>query len=283
MNLVKTLISEDLYPIKSPYTMTPEFVVIHNTANTVSAVDEIAYMKKNTYEVSYHYAVDDTGAYQAIPENRNAWHAGDGASGEGNRKGISIEICYSKTGGELFAKSEANTAELVADILNRYGWGIDKVKKHKDFSATSCPHRTLKLGWDRFLDMVRAELIKLQSKEDDTMKTVYTVSVALTNEKHAKAVAKELTSMGLVPTVYTIDVNSEYKEESKPTPAPAPTFKVGSNVKIKQGAKTYTGGGLASFVYTRVHQIIQLEGDRAVIAYKGATVAAVNTKDLTQA
>lgn len=158
MNLIKSFISEDKYAIKCPYAMTPEFIVIHNTANSASAANEIAYMKRNNKKVSYHYAVDDIGCYYVIPENRNAWHAGDGTNGKGNRKGISIEICYSASGGEKFDKAEANTAELVADILTRYGWGIDKVKKHQDFSATSCPHRTLKLGWDRFLKMVQAEL-----------------------------------------------------------------------------------------------------------------------------
>lgn len=54
----------------------------------------------------------------------------------------------------------------------------------------------------------------------------------------------------------------------------------GSTVKVKQGAKTYTGGGLASYVYTRTHTVKQLNGDRAVIAYNGVTVAAVKLSDL---
>lgn len=60
-----------------------------------------------------------------------------------------------------------------------------------------------------------------------------------------------------------------------------PTIKVGSTVKVKQGAKTYTGGKLANFVYGRKHKVKELKGDRAVITYLGITVAAVNIKDLT--
>ena len=281
MKLIQSLITEELYPIKSPYTMTPEFIVIHNTANSVSAVDEIAYRKRNKKEVSYHYAVDDIGAYQVIPENRNAWHAGDGTKGKGNRKGISIEICYSATGGELFAKSEANTAALVADIRTRYGWGIDKVKKHKDFSATSCPHQTLALGWERFLNMVKAELQK--PKEEKPMETLYTVSVLTTEKSKAEAASLELIALGYLPTVSALSLQTDEVEKTEPAPAPAPVWKIGSKVKVRSGAKTYTGGGLASFVYSRVHVITQLEGDRAVIAYNGTTVAAVNTADLIKA
>lgn len=59
------------------------------------------------------------------------------------------------------------------------------------------------------------------------------------------------------------------------------TIKAGSIVRVKQGAKTYTGGGLASFVYSRDHVVSELNGDRAVITYGGVTVAAVRVSDLT--
>ena len=58
-------------------------------------------------------------------------------------------------------------------------------------------------------------------------------------------------------------------------------IKAGSVVRVKQGAKTYTGGGLASFVYERDHVVSELNGDRAVITYGGVTVAAVRVSDLT--
>lgn len=76
-------------------------------------------------------------------------------------------------------------------------------------------------------------------------------------------------------------------EPSKPTQPSKPTtsngFKVGDTVRVKNGAKTYNGGGLADFVYNRDHKISELSGDRAVITYDGTVVAAVNTKDLTKA
>ena len=59
------------------------------------------------------------------------------------------------------------------------------------------------------------------------------------------------------------------------------TIKAGSTVRVNKGAKTYTGGGLAAFVYNRDHTVKQVSGDRAVITYGGVVVAAVKLADLT--
>ena len=158
VNIRQNLVDTSKYPIKCPYEMNPEFIVVHNTANDASANNEIEYMKNNNNKTSFHYAVDDVEIVQGIPENRNAWHSGDGGEGQGNRKGIAIEICYSESGGERFDKAEENAAEFIASKLKEKGWGIDKVKKHQDFSNKYCPHRTLDLGWQRFLNMVNSYL-----------------------------------------------------------------------------------------------------------------------------
>lgn len=157
MNIVKKIVPESKYNIKCPYTMKPTRIVVHNTANDASARNEISYMTNNDYETSFHYAVDDKEIVQGIEENRNAWHASDG-NGKGNREGIAIEICYSKSGGDKFIKAEENTVELIVDILKRYNWGIDKVTKHQDYTNKYCPHRTLDMGWDRFIKMIEDKL-----------------------------------------------------------------------------------------------------------------------------
>ena len=157
VNIRQSLVDSSKYDIKCPHEMNAEFIVVHNTANDASANNEIEYMKSNNNKVSFHYAVDDTEIVQGIPESRNAWHAGDG-NGNGNRKGIAVEICYSKTGGERFDKAEEKAAEFIASKLKEKGWGIDKVKKHQDFANKYCPHRTLDYGWERFLNKIRSYL-----------------------------------------------------------------------------------------------------------------------------
>lgn len=158
MDIKQILVSEDKYSIKCPYEMQAEFIVVHNTANDASAENEIKYMISNNDKVSFHYAIDDKEIVQGIPENRNSWNAGDGGNGNGNRKGIAVEICYSKSGGDKFIQAEKNAAKFIAKKLKEKGWGIDKVKKHQDFSNKYCPHRTLDLGWDRFISMIKEEL-----------------------------------------------------------------------------------------------------------------------------
>jgi N-acetylmuramoyl-L-alanine amidase len=162
VKIIQNLVPKSKYSIKCPYTMTPEYIVVHNTSNDASARNEVQYMINNNSSTSFHYAIDDKEIVQGIPENMNAWHAGDGTNGPGNRKGIGIEICYSKSGGKRFEEAEKLAAKFIAYKLNEKSWGIDKVKKHQDFSRKYCPHRTLDMGWQRFLNMVQAELNKLK-------------------------------------------------------------------------------------------------------------------------
>lgn len=154
---IKKLCPPERYAIKCPYTRRPSRVVVHNTGNDAPAENEVSYMINRDDEISFHYAVDGQKAVQRLPENRNAWASGDG-TGKGNMEGIHIEICYSLSGGPRFAKAEDNAAQLTADILRRYGWGLAQVTKHQDYDGKYCPHRTLDLGWERFLKMVKKYL-----------------------------------------------------------------------------------------------------------------------------
>ena len=165
MNIVKKIVPESKYNIKCPYAMKPTRIVVHNTANDATARNEIAYMTNNNYETSFHYAVDDKEIVQGIEENRNAWHASDG-HGKGNLEGIAIEICYSKSGGDRFIKAEQNAVELIVDILKRYNWGLERVTKHQDYTNKYCPHRTLDMGWNRFIKMIEDKLNASNSKPE---------------------------------------------------------------------------------------------------------------------
>lgn len=158
MQITNVICPQNKYSIKCPFEMTPEYITIHNTANDASAMAEVSYMLGNNLKTSFHVAVDNERVVTAIPFNRNAYHAGDSRNGTGNRKSIGIEICYSKTGGERFEQAERLCAEYVAYLLKQYGWGIDRVKKHQDWSGKYCPHRTLDMGWERFLNIIREYL-----------------------------------------------------------------------------------------------------------------------------
>lgn len=208
MEVIQSIVPSSKYSIKCPYKMTPTRIVIHNTANDASAKNEVAYMKRNNNQTSFHYAVDDKQIIQAIYEDRNAWHSGDG-NGKGNREGIAIEICYSKSGGSKFTKAEENAVELIVDILKRYGWGMDKVTKHQDYNGKYCPHRTLDLGWERFLGMIEDKLSPKQ-------KTVSEVAQEVLQGKWGNGSdrKKRLTNAGYDYSAVQAEVNRLVKGET---------------------------------------------------------------------
>lgn len=177
VKIVQDLVSESKYNTQCPYHMVPEYITIHNTANDASAENEIAYMKRNNYN-SYHFAVDDVEARQGLPLDRNNFSCGDGANGTGNRKSIAIEICYSKSGGSKYVQAEENCVQLVASLLKKYGLGVDKVKKHQDWSGKYCPHRILDEGrWNSFKERIS------KAMNNDTSNTQTTPQTPLNQEK----------------------------------------------------------------------------------------------------
>lgn len=152
------LVDSSKYSLKCPNAMTAQYITIHNTYNDASANNEVQYMITNSNATSFHFAVDDFEVVQGIPTNRNAWHCGDG-TGNGNMKSIGIEICYSLSGGDRYKKAEALAVKFTAQLLKERGWGIDRVKKHQDWSGKYCPHRILAEGrWQSFLNAVQTEL-----------------------------------------------------------------------------------------------------------------------------
>lgn len=178
MRIVQNLVSSSKYSIKCPYLMNPTRIVVHNTYNDASARNEISYMIGNNKKVSFHFAVDDKEIVQGIPLNRSALHAGDG-NGIGNRQGVAIEICYSKSGGTKFKNAEKLASKFIAKLLKERNWNINKVTKHQDYSNKYCPHRTLDMGWKRFLNMIKAELDILNREN----KTIYRVRKSWNDHK----------------------------------------------------------------------------------------------------
>lgn len=155
MEIRKNLVDASKYGTKCPYTMNPEFITVHNTYNDATANNEVAYMIRNDNQVSFHIAVDDKEAVQGIPLERNAWHCGDGG-GNGNRKSIGVEICYSLSGGDRYYKAEDNAAIVVAQLMKQYNIPISKVRTHQSWSGKYCPHRILDEGrWNSFIERVQ--------------------------------------------------------------------------------------------------------------------------------
>ena len=133
-----------------------KYIVIHNTATVEEVTDAERYnyrLHNSEKESSWHYTVDDGIIYQSLADNIVGWHAGS----THNYESIGIEICtngapVSSSGriilsGEKydawvenrFRKSLKNTAVLTAELLTRYGLGLDAVIQHYDVTEKNCP------------------------------------------------------------------------------------------------------------------------------------------------
>ena len=142
--------------------MKPQYLTIHSTGNPSStAKNERAWLTNpsNTRTASWHIVVDEREAIEAIPLNEVAYHAGTAA---GNNTSIGLEICESGNR----EKTLAHAAEVAASILKKYGWGVDRLRRHYDWSGKNCP-RILSAnnwaGWNDFKKLVQKELSKMSN------------------------------------------------------------------------------------------------------------------------
>lgn len=182
---------------------------------------------------------------------------------------------------------------------------------HRDYANKSCPGNYL---YER-QGAIAAEVNKrlgASAAEPETPSsgsgTLYKVQTGAFKQKsNAQALEKKLKAAGF--DIYVVNTGGYYKVQvgafSKKANAEAmlaklkaagysdafittgsggtaaASVKVGSKVRLKQGAKTYDGKSLASFVYNRDHIVKEISGDRVVITYGGVVVAAVKLSDLT--
>lgn len=271
------------------------------------------------------------GTVQTLPWNHRGWHAGTGTSGgSANNTHIAFEICEDDLTDEgYFRKVYQEAVELTAMLCKTYnlnpladGVVICHSEGHQRGIASN--HSDV-MHWfpkfDKSMDTFRSDVAKAlgsnggssggsgSTSNPGTGGTIVKGSVV-----RVKQGAKTYDGGSLASFVYGRDhvvsevsgdrcvityngvvvaavrksdltlVSGGGSSSDKPTtPAPVPTQKIvkGSVVRVKQGAKDYNGGGLASFVYTRDHIVSEVSGDRCVITYNGVVVAAVRKSDLT--
>lgn len=152
--------------------MVPQSITWHDTGNPRAGAN--ARMHRNwlhqgapdgqgrRQDLSFHFVVDDREAYQLIPLNEVAWHAGDGAQGPGNRTSIAIEECIQA--GRDVERTRRHMRELIA--LLRFELGINLVVQHNYWSGKNCPGVIRAAGpalWQQQLDGIDALLRQWQS------------------------------------------------------------------------------------------------------------------------
>ena len=161
-------LSESKYGLKASYPMTPQGIVVHNTAGASSARAEATNMLNNNSAVSYHVIADESEVIELVPFSRNCWHAGDGSNGFANRNLIGIEIARSMDySDDKYDRAEANAVEYIAWVCVQYGWTSANLHQHNWYSSTACPHR-LKDHWNTFKRKVDERIAEINENSAPT-------------------------------------------------------------------------------------------------------------------
>ena len=136
-------------------------LTIHSTANPTSTPEQERKWldnPENTRDASWNFCVGERKVVCAIPEDEETWHC---SVTEGNRHSISIEICESGNRAAVLQTA----AEFTAEMLKKYGWGIDKLKRHYDWNKKNCPRILIdkayikdNLNWNWFVKTVQEYL-----------------------------------------------------------------------------------------------------------------------------
>lgn len=273
--------------------MVPEYITIHETGNVANGANALShgrYIKSNraaNIPVSWHYTVDDTRIVNHLPLNESGWHCGDGIHGDGNRKSIGIEICVNADGNKNIANT--NTALLVAHLIKTIPSlkpFPECVKQHFNWNGKNCPStiRRTPNGWQSFLDEIKMYLnnnaAPIVVNYETTLVRIIVNGVtklSLTGLTRSEAHARR-SFVGKVKLQSAVD-NEILKEFTVVAPT-STTIRVGSRVRVRSGAKTYTGGNLASFVYNTTYDVIRISGDRAIIGIGRSVTAAIKVSDL---
>ncbi len=260
-------------------------ITIHHMAGNLSVETCGNVFAPTSRKASSNYGIDSNGRVGMYVEEKNrAWTSSSPAN---DNQAVTIEVANDRTGGDWHVSDTAlaKLIDLCVDIcrrngiakLNFTGDASGNLTMHKWFAPTACPGAYLESKFPYIAAEVNKRLGAAAETPPSGVKTLYRVQIGAFSEKaNAEACMKKAKAAGFDAFI----VEAGGTPAPTPTPAP-PQIKAGSVVRLKAGAKTYTGGGLASFVYARDHTVKEVSGDRVVITYGGVVVAAVKLADLT--
>lgn len=154
-------------------------------------------------------------------------------------------------------------APPVAGTIYRVQSGAFRVKGNAD----NLESRLKKAGYETYM-VKDGDLYKVQTG-------------AFGNKENAERLAASLRRDGFEAYITTKAGTPVASIPQTSQPTPTPTIRVGSRVRVKQGAKDYNGRTLASFVYNTIYAVLQVNGDRVVIGLSnGQITAAVHRNNL---
>ncbi len=152
-----------------------KYIVIHYTANDGDSDQNNAnYFAAKLTKSSAHYFVDDDSVTLSVPELYVAYSVGGSKYGDCSKTGggklhgkainantLNIEMCDTKKDGKVMATEQTlqNTAELTAELMEKYHIDINHVIRHFDVTGKKCPAYFVNdAEWEKFKDRIKAAM-----------------------------------------------------------------------------------------------------------------------------
>lgn len=221
-----------------------DFVVVHYNAGNLTIGG--CWSVWQTREASAHYQVEDDGTIgQLVWDSNTAWHA---SNWDANCRSIGVEHA-NEPDGTITEECLDNGAHLVAAICKHFGLGrpqwLKNVYPHRYFAATSCPGQIY------------------GSQADEYMARCQRWYDAMTG-------AGEAPSGGTSAPAQPTTGGKETADEA------SGTIVVGSKIKV---TNPYDENG-THLVVSGTYDVIQVNGNRIVIARNGVVIAACPRSNL---
>lgn len=284
-------------------------ITIHHMAGNLSIETCGNVFAPASRQASSNYGVGSDGRIGMYVEEKNRAWTSSNADNDNQAVTIEVANDEVGGNWHVSDKALEATIELCVDICKRNGikklnFTGDKngnLTMHKWFASTNCPGPYLGSKFPYIADEVNKRLNGNTESKPSTGNVLYRVQTgAFSNKSNADALLVKVKAAGF--ETYMVQSNGLYKVQVgaygvksnadataaklkakgfdvfitteggsavSSSPAPVKTIKVGSRVKIKPGARSYTGGNVASFVYNNIYSVDELNGDRAVIDSKG--------------
>ncbi len=235
-----------------------DMIVFHQTGGTSAAAALSWYLRQGS-NCSPHFVIDTNGdVYHLVDLDDAAWCNGTGTNPNG-------KLYYGKATSRLVRERKTNA--------NYYTYSMEFV--HCQYGNINEEQIAAAI------ELIKAVIIPHMQKNGVTPQV---------NRDHfighceIDPVGRAFCPGKQFPYAQIIDgVLGKTTATSKPpVQANAQKFKVGDKVRVKNGAKTYTGTSLAAFVYGQVYDVMEIKGDRIVIGQKKKVTAAVRSGDLVK-
>ena len=266
-------------------------ITIHHMAGNLSVEQCGNIFANRNRQASSNYGIGSDGRVGLyVDEANRSWCS---SSPDNDHQAITIEVANDVIGGNWHVSDVAlaKLIDLCVDICERNnidrlvftGNASGNLTLHKYFAPTMCPGPYLESKMPYIAQEVNR---RLGMKNDKPGTSAYVVKQGDTLSAIARKynttyqVLAEYNSISNPNLIYPGQVIKIPQEQKNEAPIVNNEINVGDTVKVRDGAKDYNGVQLASFVYNRNHNVLEVNGDRVVITYGGIVVAAIHKNNL---